>query len=265
MYKIFCLGNSLTADTTRWFSDLSMHEEGYAKTVALLYGGRDTETHAARLIDATPDYDIFINGVGSRLKGNVVCTFPTDEWSHVMIQQRMAQAPDRNAVNDAELRRQYEEIGSYLHYAAPKARILVLNTWLTGEKPTTAKAYKEASAIRYEMAEFAADCLGTERENIVPAGRVIDALNFENISNLWRDTVHMSLSFGRYVAAQTLYSFLSGKTAVTDFRYFKQPRVEEDFLFASIHGMHFAPTDEKELHVAQETIDRILKDPKNMW
>ena len=256
MYKIFALGNSLTADTTRFFAELSEHEEGYAKVVSLLIGGMSLEGHTERLIKASADYDLFINGVGSRFKTSIPVAVPTDEWSHILIQEAYgAYTPTE------ELRRCYETLGAYFRCVAPKAKILLLNTWCWQEgAPEGIADRKEMKARLWEMAEFGADCLGISKSDIVPVGRVVDTVADAGIKNLYRDNIHLSLSVGRYLAAETLYSWLSRKSAVSAFRGFTSPRIEEDFLFGTIHDQHFAPTDEKELLEAQNIIERTLSD-----
>ena len=71
--------------------------------------------------------------------------------------------------------------------------------------------------------------------------------------------MHLTLSLGRYAAAQTLYSFLSGKKAACNtFRTFVKPRTEEDFLFGEQCNVYFPDITEEDILTVQKTIDEIL-------
>ncbi len=253
MYKIFAIGNSLTSDTTRFFTEICEKDQGYSKSVAALIGGMNLEGHAQRSLSGAHEYEIYINGINSRFKTSLGEALASDEWDYIIMQQ----AYDAFE-NPENLSKYYKYFADCFKLAAPKAKVLILNTWapfVDGDMKKNAEQNRQYE----EMALCAAQAMNLDKSSIVPVGKVIDKTVKGKIPYIYRDNVHLTLSGGRYAAALTLYSYLSGKKAVgNDFRTFLNPRTEEDFLFGELCGDVFTPMTEENIRKIQENIDSVL-------
>jgi len=256
MYKVFCIGNSLTADTTRFFTEIAEHEEGYSKCVAMLIGGMTLDGHVERLLASSNEHEIYTNGISTRFKSSIGEALASDKWDYILLQQAYSRFGPEKDVSE-----HYKFLAHYFKMAAPNAKVILLNTWapyyLDAETPDKDRMEKFST---YEQGvKKAAMLMGLGESAIVPAGKVIEALMQKGIDNLYRDEVHLTLSLGRYAAAQTLYSYLSGKKAKGNtFRTFTGPRTEEDFLFDEQLGVHFPKATEEDILTVQQTVDEIL-------
>ena len=143
---------------------------------------------------------------------------------------------------------------------SPDAKVLILNTWSPSESENENGEQEriEKSKQYEEGAIFAAKAMGLDENCIVPAGRVVESLMQKGVPDIYRDKVHLTLSLGRYAAAQTLYSFITRKSAVgNSFRTFRGPRTEEDFLFMEL-GTAFPEPKEEDILTVQQTVDEVL-------
>jgi hypothetical protein len=250
MKKIYALGNSLTQDTTRWLRDIALEAGEDFKIVNLLASGQTIEGHLNSFYRAEKGYDLIINGQGTRLRASIQETFFSDKWDYIIFQQ----AYDSYEVTEA-VKHGYRVFADFFRTNAPEAKLLLLNTWSFPKFEN----YHEMVGVIEEQAKIGAELLGIGEDNIVPVGKVICEAHESGIQNIYRDEVHASLSVGRYLAGQTLYSYLTGKNAINGtFRTFTAPQTEEDHLYASLHGTPFAPTDEAELLLGQKIINKTL-------
>jgi len=250
MKKIFALGNSLTQDTMRWVHDIALEAGEDWKIINLFASGQTIEGHLSNLYRAEKGYDLIINGQSTRLKVSIQDTFFSDKWDYIIFQQAYSSYEMNENVAHA-----YRVFADFFHANAPDAKILLLNTWSFPKFEN----YHEMAVKIVEQAKLGAALLGIPEANIVPAGKVICEAHEIGIPNIYRDSLHLSLSVGRYLAGQTLYSFVTGANAINDsFRVFTTPQTEEDHLYATLHGMTFAPTVEEDLLWGQKIINKTL-------
>lgn len=260
MYKVFCIGNSLTGDTTRFFTEIAEHQEGYSKCVAMLIGGMTLDGHVERLLASSEEHEIYTNGINTRFKCSIGEALASDKWDYILLQQAYSRFGPEKDVSEY-----YKFLAHYFKMAAPDAKVILLNTWAPYfPENETADADRTEKFSQYERGvKKAAELMGLDESAIVPAGRVVEALMKNRVNNVYRDKVHLTLSLGRYAVAQTLYSFISGEKAKGNtFRAFVKPRTEEDFLFGEQCNVYFPDITEEEIFTVQKTVDEILDKTK---
>lgn len=254
--KFYALGNSLTQDTLRYVSSLAQENGDIYKCVELYIGGLEIDGFIKRLYNAERDFDLIINGIGTRFKTSIAESAATEPWDTIVLQQAYATYEKTDT-----LAGYYKTLGDFFRFVAPSARILVLNTWAFYEDkmPSPFTDGRELTKINTEMAAYAADKLGVPESNIIPAGRIVRAAYEAGVPDIYRDNLHMSLSTGRYLVGQTFYSFVTGtKATTTTWRGFLSPSSEEDLLFGSVHGTHFPVFREEHIRLCQQIIDETL-------
>lgn len=225
--KLLSIGNSFSRDAHKWLNKLAEKNGIDLKTVNLYIGACKLETHWKNAEENNADYDIEVNGNSSEGKISISEALQLKKWDIVTLQQ----ASSFSGVYET-----YEpylsSLVSIIKEAQPDAKIYFHQTWAYewdtghgGFNKYNKDQIKMFSCIK-SASEKAAKSIGAE---IIPAGKVIQTLretvpefDYKNGGlSLCQDGFHLSFDYGRFAAAATWLSTITGKKIkVTEFENF---------------------------------------------
>ena len=214
--KILCIGNSFSQDATRYLREVS----GDTLFVRNLYiGGCSLETHMINIKENNAYYDYQLDGEKLReISINEALTL--EEWDYITIQQ---------VSHFSGIEWTYEPFISYvLDYiksACPNAKIAFHRTW--SYDPASNHGgfpyYNRDTKLMYEKIVEASSKIAKkynlpiiDNGTSIQRARELDFFNVEKGGvSINRDGFHLSLDYGRYLAALTMYEFFTGKSKKT--------------------------------------------------
>ncbi|MBQ7906836.1 MAG: DUF4886 domain-containing protein [Clostridia bacterium] len=210
--KILCIGNSFSSDATRYLQKVGGGEL-YVRN--LYIGGCSLETHYNNIVENNQFYDYQIDDEYVR-KAAIEETLLEDEWDFVTIQQ---------VSHFSGMEETYEpymtHIINFVRSKCPKAEIVFHRTWAYDDKSTHGgfASYDNDRKKMYN-AIIAASTKHASNHGlrIIPCGdaielaRDLDEFRPGAALNMNRDGFHLSLDYGRYLAALTMYGFFTKKS-----------------------------------------------------
>ena len=213
--KILFIGNSFSADLTRYMQDIS---DGELFIRNLYIGGCSLETHAANLKSGADAYEYCENSQKLYMI-SIPAAVMAEDWDVISVQQ---------VSSYSGMPETYEpymsELIDYLKKAAPKAKLVFHKTWAyesTSEHPGFVN-YNNDSKLMYERICSTAKTVA-ERYSlpVIPSGDAVDAarkmpeFSGEGDMVITRDTFHLNIPYGRYLVGLVANKFFTGRSAVT--------------------------------------------------
>lgn len=224
--NILAIGNSFSADATRYLYDIA-RADGYDLTVVNLYiGGCPFSKHYRNMLAENNAYEIQFNGVMTGFGVSIKEALLSRDWDYVTFQQVSHQSVDYETYQPY-----LNELSAYVKKYAPKAKQVIHQTWAyeqDSNRLCVELGYKDQKDMyndiksAYDKAAQAIDA-----EFIIPSGTLFQKLVAEDIK-VHRDTFHASLGLGRYALGLLWYAMFTGNDAADNsFRDFDEEVSEE--------------------------------------
>ena len=208
--KILSIGNSFSADATRYLSRAAKKCGQNITTVNLYIGGCSLYTHYINALENIDDYMLFFNGEDTGFYVSIKEALISHDYDVVTIQQasHFSFKPDTYEPYTAFL-------CDYIKKYCPKAKIFIHQTWgYRNESQRLANFGFENHAKMYDLVEACYDIMynNTNACGLLPSGKAMSLLDSYGFSGAQthRDDIHVSLGLGRYTLALTWLEYLTG-------------------------------------------------------
>ena len=211
--NVLCIGNSFSEDATAYLQRIS-NGELYVRNLAI--GGCSLERHYNNMVENLVNYWYEEDAKCIR-DSSVAQALEEREWDRITLQQ---------VSQDSGIIDTYEpflgEIVKYLKEKCPSAKIVLHRTWAYDDKSDHG-GFVNYDRDRKKMYNAIVDTTNKIAEkygfDIIPCGDAVelarDLPEFSNGAelNINRDGFHLSLDYGRYLAALVMYRYFTGKSA----------------------------------------------------
>ncbi len=225
MKKILSIGNSFSYDAHRYLNMVAKANGDELKNVNLYIGGCTMKKHYINIIDDVREYGFMFNGEETGLFVSVREALKSDDWDYITLQQASCHSFDFDNYNPY-----LERIGEYIDRYSPKAKVLIHQTWGTSDVSAMDFGF-EGTEKMFEAVSDAYDKAAKliNADGIIKSGEAMLEAYKQNREIVYRDPIHASLGFGRYMLALVWYRFLFGEKE--DFKHiekFDVPVSEEE-------------------------------------
>lgn len=219
--KILSIGNSFSEDAQRYLHSLAAANNKDLMCVNLYIGGCPLEAHYINLTDNEKSYDFQVNGVNTNLKVSVKEVIKSNKWNYITLQQASHLSFDFNSYVPY-----IEKINEWTRLRCPDAKILLHQTWAYPENherlsevgfSTTKEMFSKVSEA-YDMAQKTIN-----PDRVIRSGEaMLEAYSaFPDI--VYRDQLHASYGFGRYLLGCVWYKTLFGENPKVHISSFDEP------------------------------------------
>ena len=223
--KILSIGNSYSQDSQKWLHQLAQAHQIDLKTVNLCIGGCSLETHWHEYEYNNVIYDLEINGSASTRKISLSEALKSDSYDIITLQQASRFSGISHTyypyiVNLADVIRKLQ----------PQAKLMFIQTWayeidgLDGFVLDWFDYYHKNQGEMYRRICDASVLAGKLiNAQVIPVGQIIQTLRTEvkefdyahDGISLCRDGFHLTLDYGRFAAAATMFRAITGKLVET--------------------------------------------------
>ena len=215
--KVLSIGNSFSQDAHKWLHALAAREGVEIETLNLFIGGCSLEMHRDNLLQEKESYSYEPNGGAPTRKISIPDALRSEEWDCITLQQ---------ASPYSGMPETYEpylsELVGYVRTQCPAAKLYFHKTWAyeSGFSSPSFSAYGNDQAVMYARITKAVDSAARQHGlTVIPVGTVIQTLRTEVPAfdyaktglSLCRDGYHLSLDYGRFAAAATWFTTLTGR------------------------------------------------------
>lgn len=215
--KLLSIGNSFSTDAHRFLHTLAVQNSLELDTANLFIGGCSLKTHWQNVCKDNAYYDYELNGNEAEAKISIKSALESQKWDVITLQQASA---------DSGIYSTYQpylsSLGAFVREHQPQAKLYFHQTWSyeNGSEHPGFLNYERDSSRMFDSivsaSEKAAESIGAD---LIRTGTVIQYLrentkvfSYENGGiSLCRDTFHLSETYGRYAAAATWLSTLTGE------------------------------------------------------
>ncbi|MBE7090610.1 MAG: DUF4886 domain-containing protein [Clostridiales bacterium] len=214
MLKILCVGNSFSEDASTYLGEIAKSAGQDVLIGNLVIGGCSLETHLNNLKTDAPQYLYFLNeGNGFVLHENTVLTdaLTSEQWDVITLQQ---------ASHDSGKPETYEPLPpllTELQTLCPNAKFYWHMTWAYQGNSTHWAFPRYYANDQAKMYESILSCVqqqilpDSRFTGVIPNGTAVQNARETFGDNLTRDGFHLSLDLGRYIAALTFFTTLTGQ------------------------------------------------------
>lgn len=214
--KLLSIGNSFSQDAQEWLHQIAVANGVDLETTNLMIGGCSLETHFNHIHDGESAYYLEQNGKSCERTVTLPEGLALDEWDVVTVQQ-VSSHSGRPQTYVPYL----QALVAFVKEKCPKAKIYFHQTWAYeidsehGDFPYYNRDQKEMYRRIGDCTEMVRRMIGAD---ILPSGPVVQYLrenapefDYKNGGlSLNRDGFHLSWDYGRYAAAATWYTVLTG-------------------------------------------------------
>ena len=216
--KILSIGNSFSADAQRWLHDIAAADGVELTCVNLYIGGCYLERHYRNFKDDVCAYDWQENGQRAAFRISMDRALKKADWDVVTI----SQASSRQGGGVETWEPYFTELVAHIRELAPQAEIVLFEPWAC--EIDSPKKWFANIFDRDQKKMFRQICATYEKFSaqaglrVLPVGEAIQYVR-ENVSafdyanggrSLNRDGFHLSMTYGRYIAALVWYAKLLG-------------------------------------------------------
>ena len=219
--KILSIGNSFSEDAQRYLHSLAAANNKDLMCVNLYIGGCPLEAHYINLTDNEKSYDFQVNGVNTNLKVSVKEVIKSNKWDYITLQQASHLSFDFNSYVPY-----IEKINEWIRLRCPDTKILLHQTWAYPENHerlsevgfgTTKEMFLKVREA-YDIAQKTINSDGVIRSGEA----MLEAYSaFPDI--VYRDQIHASCGFGRYLLGCVWYKTLFGENPKVHISSFDEP------------------------------------------
>ena len=219
--KILSIGNSFSEDSQRYLHQIAAANKKDLMFVNLFIGGCPLKKHYINLTDNEKDYAFQINGVNSGLKVSVKDAVKSNDWDYITLQQA-----SHASFNIDSYTPYIEKIAEWLRLRCPDTKILLHRTWAYPEHrerlaevgfKTTEEMFKEVKAA-YRKAEKLIN-----PDGVIKSGDAMLKAYKAVPDIVYRDIIHASYGFGRYLLGCVWYKTLFGEVPNVHITNFDEP------------------------------------------
>lgn len=212
--RILAVGNSFSTDTFRWLHDLAAGDGVDLTAVNLYIGGCSLQTHWENVCSGARDYLLEVNGVSRERYVSVEETLDSGPWDYILTQQASHYS------GMPETYQPYlQKLTAFFRQRCPEAVCLLHKTWAY-EQDSDHGSFPEYGCSQQQMYDRLTACYEAAAQScglpLVETGTLIQRLRtaapfrYElGERSLCRDGYHLDLCYGRYLAAASLYTFLT--------------------------------------------------------
>ncbi len=215
MMKILFIGNSFSANATRYIREIS---DGKLFVRNLYIGGCSLETHAKNIENDRPAYEYQVDSKAiamTSIKSALLC----EEWDIVSVQQ----VSSESGIYESYFPYIDTVIAEIRKYR-PNARIVFHRTWpynYGSTHPGYANYNNDTDLMERMIDNTAKRIAGKYGFDIIPSGvAVYKGFNTPEFdirvggeTLTASDTFHLSAKYGKYLAGLVLYRFFTGNSA----------------------------------------------------
>lgn len=204
--KILSIGNSFSEDAHRYLHKIA-EANGKDLTCANLYiGGCSLKHHYINLTDNEKSYDFQFNGENTHIKISIKDAVKSNTWDYITLQQASHESFDINNYTPY-----IERIAEWLRIRCPNTKILLHQTWAY---PQNRERLSEMGFKTTEEMFDSVKCAYDKAQRLISADNMIksgDAMLKAyklNPDIVYRDAIHASCGFGRYLIGCVWYKAL---------------------------------------------------------
>ena len=214
--KVLSIGNSFSQDAHNMLHNLAIANGVSIETVNLYIGGCKLQTHWENIENDKADYDLEPDGGAAIRKISIKEALALEEWDVITLQQASAQSQHFSTYTPY-----VENIAKYVRQRCPDAKLYFHQTWAY-ENDYFAESTRKDATKQKNMYNNILKASATASEVIdaplIRAGVAIQTVR-ENVPefdyttgglSLNRDGYHLSLDYGRFIAAYTWLYELTG-------------------------------------------------------
>lgn len=212
--KILAIGNSFSQDATYYLHQIAAADNVELQVVNLYIGGCSLERHWNNISNNSEEYAVEVNGCQTGNFTSIRKALKSDSWDYIVTQQ---------ASYDSGIEETYypyiELIANYLTKEAPKAELLLQETWayeIDSLHDQFCK-YENNQKIMYDKVSSAYRSVSEKLDiRLIPCGDVVQKIRSirpfvyqDGGMSICRDGFHMNIIYGRYLLAAVWYKFLT--------------------------------------------------------
>lgn len=229
--NVLSIGNSFSQDATRYLHQIAKSAGVDLTTVNLYIPGCPLDRHYRNMLSGAKAYDLQFNGQVTGFTVSLDEALLNREWDVITVQQQSVRSANYDTFCPYG-----QELVDYVRQCAPKARILLHQTWpvedgsarLEAAGYTSAKQMFEKIEANYNR--FLAD---VEADGLIPSGKVLMTLLDKGVETVHRDGLHTTKGLGRYALGLMWFKKLTGKSiADIPFADFDEPVSPEEVALA---------------------------------
>lgn len=226
--KVLAIGNSFSDDAMRYLHRIAEAGGIDMKTVNLYIGGCPLSRHYANMNNDAEEYDFEYNGDSTGIKVSIRRALQSDLWDVVTLQQVSQESVDYDTYQPY-----LQRLAEYVKLHAPKARLMIHQTWAYEEgsaRLNNELGYSSQRAMFDDLKsayDEAAHSLGDVQ--IIPSGQTMQYLIEAGMKKVHCDTFHATIGAGRYALGLVWYEILTGKSCIGNtFSKFDEPVSEAE-------------------------------------
>ncbi|MBQ7829143.1 MAG: DUF4886 domain-containing protein [Clostridia bacterium] len=226
--NILAIGNSFSEDATRYLHGIARADGVYTEVLGAAIGGCSFEWHYRNMLADRKDYMLFFNGSYTGFKITLKEALLSREWDVITIQQ-----VSHLSFNKDTYQPYATALASYIRQLAPKARLLLQQTWAYEEgtdRLHNIAGYRTGETMLADIKRaYSEICEEVGFDGIIPSGELFGKLLENGIPRVHRDTFHATLGLGRYALGLLWYRMLTGKSVADNkFCDFDEPISDEE-------------------------------------
>ena len=208
--RVLSISNSYGEDSCRYLHQIAKADGEKLEVVTLFIGGCTLERHYRNMLGDKEAYDLTYNGQRTGFTVSMQEALLSRPWDVIVLQQQSSSSAHPETFQPYD-----EALYEFCKECAPKAKILLLQTWAyeAGSEKLAAAGWDSAEAMfgAIEAAyQQCADRLGVD--GIIPGGKLFMKMLENGIEKVHRDTFHATLGLGRYALGLLWYRMLTGNS-----------------------------------------------------
>ncbi len=226
--RILSIGNSFSQDAQRYLHEAAKDSGIKIDSVNLMIGGCPLDRHYRNMLSDERAYNLEYNGSFTGFRTSLKEALLAGVWNVITIQQVSQLAPKFDTYTPY-----ITEICDYVRKYAPKAKIIIHQTWAyedDSQRLTEELKYSKSEDMLKDVVDSynkAAQLINAD--GIIPSGQMLMKLHQSGIEKVHRDTFHASLGLGRYALALLFIRSLTGvSVSGNKFSSFDVPVSEEE-------------------------------------
>ena len=207
--NILSIGNSFSQDAQRYLHQIAKADGVELNAFNLYIGGCSLAQHYRNMLSEERLYSLEMNGSSTGFNVCLKEALLNREWDVITLQQASLYSPEYSTYQPY-----LEKVAEYVRLCAPKAKIVIHQTWAYEQDSDLLKNAVGNSDYRDMLRDIKASyqkaAQDVNADCVIPSGEVLGAMFENGIKKIHRDTYHASLGIGRYALGLIWYRILTG-------------------------------------------------------
>ena len=207
--NILSIGNSFSQDAQRYLHQIAKADGVELNAFNLYIGGCSLAQHYRNMLGEERLYSLEMNGSSTGFNVSLKEALINREWDVITLQQASLYSPEYSTYQPY-----LEKVAEYVRLCAPKAKIVIHQTWAYEQDSDLLKnavGYSDyRDMLRDIKASYQKAAQDVNADLVIPSGEVLGAMFENGIKKIHRDTYHASLGIGRYALGLIWYRILTG-------------------------------------------------------